>query len=381
MVYKNLIAIDPDGKRVVDIEVEDGKIKRVGKFEEGEDLGGAWLLPALVDLGVSLQDDRLSRANLKALCEAARRGGVGAVLLRPDCEPNLNDEIHLEFIKTQDLAIEVYPSLMATKEEGLSEIATLSRYAKALFVYSDTNSYLLARIFEYAKMLETPLFVDVRNAILKSVGVMNEGEVSFELGLGGISKLEEYSEVAKIIEFSEFYGVPVVFSAVSTARALDLIAQSSRCYAQVSLHHLLQNETACQGYNTLAKIDPPLREEEERQKLLQALQEGKIDFLTSLHSPKSYTKKDLSFDDAAFGIDAIATYLPLAYTKLVKSGIISLEKLLELTSANPAAKLGLKRGFIKCGYEAKLIKFDPEAVQEGEGLYAGEEIYGKIEFL
>ncbi len=381
MIYKNVTAIDPDGKRLVDIEIEEGKIKRVGRFEEGEDLGRAWVLPALIDLGVSLLDDRLSRTNLKTLCEAAKRGGVGAVLLRPDCKPNLSDEIHLEFIKTQDLAIEVYPALMATKEEGLSEIATLSRYARAIYLYSDTNSYLLARIFEYAKMLQTPLFVNVRNSILKSVGVMNEGEVSFKLGLGGISKLEEYSEVAKIIEFSEFYGVPVVFGALSTARSLDLIAQSSRCYAQVSLHHLLKNESACEGYNTLAKIDPPLREEEEREKMLEALQSGKIDFLTSLHSPKSYTQKDLSFDDAAFGIDSIATYLPLAYTKLVKSGIISLEELLELTSANPAAKIGLKHGFIKCGYEARLMKFDPEAVSKGVGLYEGEEIYGKIEFL
>ena len=382
MVYRNLTAIDPDGKRVIDIEVEEGRIKRVGKFDEGVDLQGAWVLPALIDCNVTLFEGKLSGKNLKNLAKEAKKGGVATLCLRPDIEPPLSDEITLEFINAQKSEVDIYPLLLGTKEEGLSEIATLARvFAKAIFVHSDTNSYLLARIFEYAKMLGMTLFVSVRNSLLRSVGVMNEGEIAFRMGLGGISKLEEYSEVARVVEFSEFYNVPVVFQDISTARAIDLIAQSSRCYAELSIHHLLKSDEECEGYNTFAKLSPPLREREEQEALLERLAAGKVDFLTSLHSPKPYTQKDLSFDEAAYGIDAISYYLPLAYTKLVKSGIITLEKLLELTSANPAAKLGIKAGFIKCGYEAKLILFDPEAASRGEGLYTNEEIYGRIKFI
>jgi len=381
MNFINATMIDPDGKRVGNFAIKDGVIQSVGVVQEGVDLGGAWVLPALVDCNIKPLDDKLSRANLEALDEAAQKGGVGAFLLRPDVTPALNDETTLELVNSQSFKTDLFAALLATKGERLSEIATLSMLGRAIFTRSDLNSYMLARVFEYAKMLQLPLFVHVHNETLFEVGVMNDGAVAFRLGLGGRSKLEEHSEVAKVIEYSEFYGVNVVFQGISTARSLDLIADSLYCYAEVSIHHLLFSDQACEGYNTLAKIDPPLRDEEERQKLLLALHEGKIDLLTSLHSPKSYTLKDLSFDEAAYGIDALSIYLPLAYTKLVKSGIISMEKFLELASANPAALLGLKRGFVKCGYEAKLLLFDPEFESKGVGLYESEPIFGKVEVL
>jgi dihydroorotase len=380
VVYKNARIIDPDGTRLADIKIEGGRIARVGRIDEdGVDLRGAWVVPALVDIGVAPKDGKLSAGSLDELARAAKWGGVGTPVLRPDLEPPLSSEIHLEFVRTHTPQIETL--LLGTKEEGLTEIASLIGYARGIFVYSDTNSYLLARIFEYAKMLEVPLFVELRNETLRSVGVMNDGEVAFRLGLGGIGKLEEASEAAKVIEFGEHYGVPVVFMGVSTARTLDLIAQSSRCYAQVSVHHLLKNDTACEGYNTLAKIAPPLRDEDERLELIDALVSGRIDFLTSLHTPSSYTKKDLAFDEAAFGIDAAGSFLQLAYTHLVRPGILSMERLLELASANAAAKLGLRRGFVRPGYDAQLVRFDPEHFQEGKGLYDGEPLYGRVEFL
>jgi len=373
------VVIDPDGERSARVHIENGVIERIE--EKSTDKEG-WILPALVDLNVSVKDERLNRKNLEDLARAAQRGGVASVVLRPDIDPPLNDEIHLEFINSHHFFCDIYGALLATKDGGMSEIATLARkYARTLFVFSDTDSYLLARIFEYAKMLRIPLFVSVRNATLRSVGVMNEGVVSFELGLGGLSKLEEYSEVAKIIEFSEFYEVEVLFQDISTARVLDLIAQSRRCHAEVPLHHLLLSDEACRGYNTLAKLLPPLRDEKERRLLLEALAQGRIDFLTSLHSPKSYTQKDLSFDEAAFGVDAISFFLPLAYTKLVKSGIVSMSRLMELLSANGAKLLGLSRGYVRPGYEARLIRFYPDRVVEGHGLYEGERLYGEVEFL
>ncbi len=376
MLIKNAKVVDLRGERSADVLIEDGVIKKIGanlRADEVIDAKGAYLLPALIDLNVRVLDDRINTTNLQALGKQALEGGVGSVALIPDSTPPIDEEISLEFVKAQTLSIKLYPLVMGTKGEGLSEISILlKKGAGGIYTTSDINPYLLARIFEYAKMHQIPLHIAPRNKIFQDVGVMNEGKTAFELGLGGIDTLEEKVEVAKVIEYSEHYEVPVLFKGVSTARSLDLIADSHYCYAEVGIHHLLLSEEVCEGYNTLAKIMPPLRSEEERQRMLLALQEGKIDLLSSLHSPKSKVAKEVSFQEAAFGIDGLEYLLPLAYTHLVRSHIIDLPKLTELLSANPACFLGEKLGKVEEGYEAQLLLFDPEGSIEAP-------LYGKLE--
>ena len=376
MLIKNAKVVDLRGERSADVLIEDGVIKKIGvnlRADEVIDAKGAYLLPALIDLNVRVLDDRINTTNLQALGKQALEGGVGSVALIPDSTPPIDEEISLEFVKAQTLPIKLYPLVMGTKGEGLSEISILlKKGAGGIYTTSDINPYLLARIFEYAKMHQIPLHIAPRNKIFQDVGVMNEGKTAFELGLGGIDTLEEKAEVAKVIEYSEHYEVPVLFKGVSTARSLDLIADSHYCYAEVGIHHLLLSEEVCEGYNTLAKIMPPLRSEEERQRMLLALQEGKIDLLSSLHSPKSKVAKEVSFQEAAFGIDGLEYLLPLAYTHLVRSHIIDLPKLTELLSANPACFLGEKLGKVEEGYEAQLLLFDPEGSIEAP-------LYGKLE--
>ena len=225
------------------------------------------------------------------------------------------------------------------------------------------------------------LHIDPKNHIFRDVGVMNEGEVSFSLGLGGISKLEEYSEVAKILEFSHFYEVEVLFKNISTKRAIELIAQSRLAYAEVSVHHLLLRDEACNGFNTLAKISPPLRDKKEQEELLIALEEGKIDILTSLHSPVSSIYKDISFNEASFGIDAVSYYLPLLYTSFIQTNILKPQKLVELASSNPAIFLGKKVGQIKEGFLADLVIFNPKAQTEIKSMspYSTKVLQGAVE--
>ncbi len=363
MIIKNAKVVDLNGERCADVLIQEGIIKKIGtrlSDDEVLEADGAYLLPSVIDLNVRVLDDRINTTNLHALGQKALRGGIGAVALIPDTSPPVDEEISLEFVKSHDLPTKLYPLVMGTKEQGLSEISILlKKGAAGIYTPSDINPYLLARIFEYAKMHQIPLHIAPRNKIFQDVGVMNEGKMAFELGLGGIDTLEEKAEVAKVIEYSEHYGVPVLFKGVSTARSLDLIADSHYCYAEVGIHHLLLSEEACAGYNTLAKIMPPLRSEEERQRLLLALKEGKIDLISSLHSPKSRVTKEVSFQEAAFGIDALAYLLPLVYTHFVDKGIIDMPKLTELLSANPACFLGEKLGKIEEGYEAQLLLFDP----------------------
>ncbi len=363
MLIKNAKIIDFDGEYEADVLIEDGIITKIGSALSGDevlDIEGNYLLPALIDLNVRPLDDKINSANLMRLAKNAMHGGVATIGLVPDVQPKICDEITLEFVKTQRQSIEILPFVSALRaENALSELSILlKKGGLSIYTSSDINEYLLARIFEYAKMHNVVLHIEPKNSVFRDIGVMNEGEVAFELGLGGISKLEEISEVAKIIEFSDYYEVGVLFKNISTAKSLELIAKSRLCYAEVSIHHLLRSDTACRGYNTFAKLSPPLREEKERKALLLALQEGKIDALTSLHSPKSIVNKDVSFDEAGFGIDALGYYLPLLYTELVKKRVITFSKLVELTSTNLACFVGKKIGKVEEGYSADLVVFD-----------------------
>ncbi|MRI58141.1 MAG: hypothetical protein C6H99_01395 [Epsilonproteobacteria bacterium] len=385
MVVKNARIVTFDKEYEGDILIKDGLIQAIGRgFDDEEvvDAAGRYVLPGLIDLGVRPLDDRINSTNLERLSNSAQRGGVTSIGLLPDTNPPINDEISLEFVKSHRSSIDILPLIHGLKDEGLSEISILlKKGALSVYVPSDINPYLLARIFEYAKMHQIVLFIEPKNSLFRDVGVMNDGRVSFELGLGGISKLEEHAEVAKIIQYSEYYNVPVLFCAVSTAKALDLIASSKLCYAQVSIHHLLFCDRACDGYNTWAKLSPPLRDDGERKELLEALVSGRIDLLTSLHSPKSMVSKDLSFDEAAFGVDAIASYLPLLYTHFVKSDLLSFPKVVELASSNAGCFAKKRAGKIEEGFVADLVLFDPNksARLTINSLYQDTIVHGRVD--
>ncbi|WP_187648216.1 amidohydrolase family protein [Nitrosophilus labii] len=378
MVIKNAKIVDIHGTYESDVLVKNKKIEKIGnnlKDDEIYDANGAYLLPGLVDLNVKFCDDKVNVQNIRKLSKDALNGGVTTVVLNPDLNPALDNEIILEFIKSENEFknfCEILPMIKATMgddSQSMSEIAILlKKGAVAPFFYSDIDSFLICRIFEYAKMYNVPLHCRARNASIKSVGVMHEGEISSRLGLGGINEMEEVSEVAKIIEFAKYYDVEVVFKSLSVSRSIELIKKAKeegiRVYAEVSIHHLLKTDKECEGYNTTAKIDPPLRDEKNHQKLLKHLKEGDIDFLTSLHSPKSTVQKDISFDEAAFGVDAIGDYLQTLYKTLVESKILTFSQLLKLICQNPAKILGKENGEIKEGFEDSLILFNKKEVKK-----------------
>jgi len=384
MLIQNAKILTPTQEVVTDVLIKDGVIEAIGRGLSSPKVIDAqenYLLPALIDLNVQSVNNALSHANFLQLERNALKGGVGSLALIPN--PCICDEISLEFVKKGFERIEVYPLIGALQEENrLSEIAILlKKGAFSIFTSSDINPYLLARVFEYAKMYSIPLHIEPKNRIFRDVGVMNEGEVSFKLGLGGISKLEEWAEVAKVIEYSDYYGVEVIFKGVSTKKSLQLIANSKLCWAEVPIHHLLFSDEACEGYNTLAKISPPLREEEERSGVLEMLKRGKVDLLTSLHSPKSNVSKNVSFNEASFGIDSLGYYLPLLYTFLTKREGIPFWEVLKLTSSNPARFLNKKVGKVQEGYQAHLVLFNPSHTQKLtiDSLYKGIIINGAVQ--
>ena len=185
----------------------------------------------------------------------------------------------------------------------------------------------------------------------------------------------------KVSAISEYYKVQTHFQTISTAKSIEIAKQNPLATIEVSLHHLLKSDESCKDFNTYAKINPPLRSENERAKLLEALKDKKIDTITTLFSPQSITNKDLPFEQAKFGIDEIEEFLPLIYTNLVKTGYISMEDVEKMLCKNPAKILNQKEPTIKEGEKANFLLFDTtykKTLKRENSIYFNETIYGKI---
>ncbi len=388
-----------DGKDILkrDVLFDDTKILKIEKsieiLDEYDvyDAQGCYLLPGLIDMNVRLANSVLSKSNLDKLSKSARKGGVTTAVILSDFTPRLDSSTLLDFLKPtfDESIINLKVTAPLTSEDGdkLNNIATLiNNGATAIWTNSNVNSNLVKRGMQYAHMKNRPLFCFCYDPDLDDLGLVNEGEISSKLGLSGISKFSESAEVAKVAELSMELDSSVVFQSVSTNRSLEIIHSakkySKNIYSEVSIHHLLKNDTSCDGFNTYAKILPPLREEKERRKLLQALKDGYVDILTSFHSPKSVLYKDVAFWDAHFGMGSIEEFFKLAYTFLIKKEGISFEKIMEVCSVNPAKVLNLKsKGKIDVGYDADMFIFDPnhkEIVKNKTTIYNHDELFGEI---
>lgn len=379
-----------------DVLVKNGKIEdiqeclHVDENTQVVDAKGSFLLPGLVDLNVRLANSQLHRDSLTKLAKSSLKGGVTTSVIMPDFTPRLDNSTLLEHFKlkadAQECDIRVAAPL-ANDEERLNNIATfLNSGATAIWTTSSCNANILKRGFQYARMKKAPIFCKCYDENLDDSGVMNEGELSFKLGLPGISKVSENSEVAKIAEISLINNTKIIFQSLSTTRSLNIISDikktNKNIFAEVSIHHLSKTEMACDGFNTYAKIMPPLRDKEEKVSMLKELAKGNVDVLTSAHSPMSVGFKDVAFENAEFGIGSIEEYLSLCYTHLVKSDIIDMKRLVELVSSNPASIIELENvGKIEVGYTADMVIFDDaksKVVKDKTSLYNGDTIFGAV---
>jgi dihydroorotase len=377
-------------ENIVDILIEDKTILKIDKNIKKNDAKiidakEAYILPTITDLNINIRDNNLNEKNLDEIENRALKAGIGTVVLNCNFTPDIENKTHLELLHNQlkSRKINFILNIKGLNHDNkLNDISILLKAgAKVIFENSDISTNNLRRISQYALMHKTPLFIFCQNRDLNENGVINESEVSFELGLPGISKVGEISEVAKVSAISEYYKVPTHFQTISTAKSIEIAKQNPLATIEVSLHHLLKSDESCKGFNTYAKINPPLRSQQERKKLLEALKDKKIDTITTLFSPQSITNKDLPFEQAKFGIDEIEEFLPLIYTYLVKSGFITMQDVEKLLCKNPAKILNQKEPSIKEGEKASFILFDTTSSKIYENktsIYHDEEITGKI---
>jgi dihydroorotase len=392
MVVKGAKVVLPDGVEETDVRVEEGVIVEIGTGLAGEsfDAKGRYLLPALVDIGVTMRDGKLRGGTLERLAKKAKRNGFGTLVLSSLCTPRIDDEITLEFAKSQAERCrdaEILPLLSGIDETGgLADCAILLKEgAVGIEFESHIDGNLIRRLMEYAAMHGVTLFCHANDPALQGDGVMHEGRVSSQLGLAGIPPLAESSQVARIGAFAEAYGVDVVILGASTPETLRLCAAHPHLHAQVSIHHLLLDDTACDGYDTSAKIWPPLRDTESREAMIEAVKNGDVAMLTSLHTPVSATAKDAVFAEAGYGIEGLESYLPLVYTALIGEGTLTWEAFVSLASRRPAEAVGLgDRGGIRVGAPAQLLLFDPDretTIHDPLSPYRGRRVRGAVEPL
>ena len=335
-----------------DIKIKDGIIVEIGDNLDDNEIFDAKqnkVFPAIIDLNVK-NSESISKLNKKAL-----NGGVGTILMVPKHKPIYN-KLQLAYNLTKEKDIDLLVAIEAIYDNKLTDIHTLiSRGASAIFLNSDEDMNLIKRVFQYGEMLNVPIFINANNKALLGNGQMNASNKAYELGLEGIENYVETIEVAKILEFAKNFDVKIVFQSISTKESLEILKNRDRnkIFVDVCIDNLLYTDEIIGDFNTLYKTFPPLRSEEDKNALLEAIKNEEIDFISSNHIATSDEFKDVAFEVAEFGISKLDKLANLVYSLNIDENII-----MKLTSTNPAKLFNLNEGEIKVGNKAKFIFLD-----------------------
>jgi len=364
---------------VEDLLIQDGKIACLGKGLEAPDgtpviaAAGKVVCPGFIDIHVHLREPGYEYKETVATgTKAAAAGGFTAVACMANTNPVNDNRSVTDYILAKARSegfVRVYPIGAVTRGLEGKELAELAELAEAGCVaYSDDghpimNSALLRRAMEYTLPFGLPIISHAEDAHLVQGGVMNEGVVSTELGLGGRPATAEEVMVARDCCLAELTGAHVHIAHLSTAGAVRLVkeakARGIRVTAEVTPHHLLLTEEAVRGYDPNTKMNPPLRTKRDQEALLEALADGTIDCIATDHAPHALSEKEGDFDGAAAGIVGLETAVSVLLDRLVRPGLLSFKILVERLTAGPARVLNLPGGSLAPGVEADITILDP----------------------
>lgn len=381
LLLKNGRVVDPasklDARR--DVLIEDGRIAAIdAKIErpgaEVFDAANLVVAPGFIDMHVHLREPGKEGAETIASgARAAAAGGFTAVACMPNTQPANDTALVTRYILSQAAAAggaRVYPIGAVTKNLAGEELAELqSLRAAGAVAFSDDghpvwNSRILRRALEYAAALGLAVIDHCEDPQLAAGGVMHEGDCALRLGLRGIPALAEELPVTRNVVMAALAGGHIHLAHLSTRGALEVVRRAKRegvrVTCEVTPHHFTLTDEACREYDTRAKMNPPLRTADDVAALVEGLADGTVDAIASDHAPHTPTEKKTDFESAPFGVIGLETAVALALDKLFHAGKITLPRLVELFSANPARILGVEGGQLKVGAPADLTVLDLE---------------------
>ena len=410
LVVRRARVVDPGSAidATLDVRVDRGVISEIAttvavnghRVVEAE---GRLLAPAFVDPHVHLRTPgREDEETLASGTRAAAAGGYCAILAMPNTEPVVDSAAVLAaLVETANAEAEIPVGFLGAISKGQagSELAEMGELADAGAAgFSDDgrpvrNAALLRRALQYGAVTRRPLAVHCEEPTLSENGQMHEGRVSAELGFAGYPSVAESLMVERDLALAAYEQRPLhvlhlsareSVAAVRRAQAVGLAAT-----AEAAPHHLCLTDDAVRSLDPNLKMNPPLRDSDDRAALIDALRDGTICAVASDHAPHARHEKDVPFEAAPFGVTGLETAFAALYTHLVRAGLIRLETLLERMSAGPAAVYGLDRPAVAVGKEANLVLVDPNASwrvgaadfrsRSANSWLLGETLHGRVE--
>ena len=378
--FTNARLIDPEAgtDSLGSMTVRDGAIlSRDEKAPKGAtvvDCGSRCLAPGIVDLGVKIgEPGERHRESFGSAGAAAAAGGVTTIIARPDTHPAIDNPETLEFVTrraAEQCPVRIRHMAALTKgREGreMTEIGFLLDAGAIAFTDCDhvvTDTKVLSRALTYAKSLGALVMGHPQEPGLSAGAATTSGKFASLCGLPSVSPMAERIGFDRDMGLVEMTGVKYHFDQITTARALPPLERAKRngfdVTAGTSIHHLTLNEFDVGGYRTFFKVKPPLRSEDDRIAVVEAVASGLIDIISSIHTPQDEESKRLPFEEAASGAVALETFLPAAM-RLCHAGHLTLPQLFRAMALNPAKRLGLPQGRLAVGAPADLVLFDPDA--------------------
>ncbi|MBM3603868.1 MAG: amidohydrolase family protein [Alphaproteobacteria bacterium] len=382
LIFSNARLIDPEtlSDAPGSLRVTEGRIAGRGAPDEAApegavviDCGGRALAPGLVDWGVKIgEPGERHKESFRSAGRAAAAGGVTTMIARPDTMPPIDTPEALEFVtrRAQDAPVNIHHMAALTKSrEGreMVEIGFLTDLGAVAFtdgVRVVRDSKLLSRCMTYARGLDALIVGHPQDAGLSQGAVATSGKFASLYGIPSVSPMAEVMGLDRDLALVGMTGCRWHADQITTAAALPALIRAREAgldvTAGISIHHLTLNEFDVGDYRTFFRFTPPLRSEDDRQAMVQAVADGLIDVIASFHTPQDEESKRLPFEAAAPGAVGLQTLLPAAM-RLYHQGGLSLPQLWRALSLNPARRLGLSSGRLSQGAPADLVLFDPDA--------------------
>lgn len=408
---RNAHVIDPTDKteKNVDICISDGKITAIGEHLEFTvakedvviDASGYVVAPGLMDVHVHFRDPGLTyKEDIQTGARAAAKGGFTTVVCMANTKPPIDNVETLKYVLKEGEKTGIRVLSAATVSKGLmgaelTDMEALKANGAAGFTDDGIpllNETLVKDAMEMAAKLNLPLsFHEEDPAFIVNNGI-NHGSVSEQLGIYGSPALAEDSLVARDLMIALHTKAPVNIQHISSKNSVKAVKFAkelgAEVYAEVTPHHFSLTEEAVLKHGTLAKMNPPLRTEEDRQALIQGLKDGSIDIIATDHAPHSTEEKAKGLKDAPSGIIGLETALSLGVTNLVRPGHLTMMELMEKMSLNPAKLYRIPFSGIQMDSPADLVIFDPdETWTVGEYVsksvnspFTGESLYGRVKY-